>query len=100
MKYKCLPSYLVHMPLADNFNQLVCIDLNGYVYEKSWILHMIVSVTKYYASCLISSKLQDEIVQDVYLTQIAYFGEHKMFLSNNDSKFSNDKYREINEILN
>lgn len=70
MKHKHPPLCpVVHMPLADKFNQPVCINLKDH--NESWILNIFDSVTKYSAVCLISSEHQDEIVAGIYLIQIA-----------------------------
>lgn len=54
MKYKHPPLHpVVGMSLADKFNQVGCIDLNDHVHNESWTLHMIDSVIKYPAACLI-----------------------------------------------
>ena len=49
---------------------------------------------------LIRTKHPDEIIRRVYLLWIAYFGSPKKFLSDNGGEFSNETYREMNEILN
>lgn len=86
-------------PLADKYKQIVglSIDLKDSVQNESWILHMSGSVSQYSAACLISSKHQYEIVQDIYLIWIAYFDIPKKFLSDNRVEFFNDKYREMKE---
>lgn len=81
--------------LADKYKQIV--GLKDNVHNESWILHMSSSVSQYSAACLISSKHQYEIVQDIYLIWIADFGIPKKFLSNNVGEFFNDKYREMKE---
>ena len=91
---------IVGMPLADKFNQVVCMDLKEHIHNESWILHMIDSATRYSVACLIKTKHQDEIVRNIYLMWIAYFGAPRKFLSDNGGEFSNDKYREMNEKLN
>ena len=91
---------IVGMPLADKFNQVVCMDLKEHKHNESWILHMIDSATRYSVACLIKTKHQDEIVRNIYLMWIAYFGAPRKFLSDNGGEFSNDKYREMNEKLN
>ena len=41
-KFKCPPSKpVVGLPLADNLNQVVCMDLKGYIHNKVRILHLI-----------------------------------------------------------
>ena len=101
MKHKRAPLRpVVGMPLAEKFNQVVCMDLKEHVHNESWILHMIDSATRYSAACLVFSKKQDEIIRNIYLMWISYFGAPNKFLSDNGGEFSNDKYREMNEKLN
>ena len=101
LKYKRPPLRpVVGMPLADRFNQVVCMDLKEYVHNELWIFHLIDAATRYSAACLIRTKNQDEIVRNIYQIWIAYFGAPKQFLSDNGGEFSNEKYREMNEKLN
>ena len=80
---------IVGLPLADTFNDVVCMDLKEYIHNQSWILHMIDSATKYTAACLISSKHQDTIVRSIYMIWICYFGAPRKFLTDNGGAFSN-----------
>ena len=58
--------------LADNFNQVVCIDLKEHIHNKVWILHLIDAATRYSAACLIRTTHPDEINRRVYLIWIKY----------------------------
>ena len=69
--------------LADKFNQVVCMDLKEYKHNESWILHLIDSATRYSAACLVRTKHQDEIIRNIYLMWISYFGHPHKFLSDN-----------------
>ena len=100
-KYKRAPlKPVVGLPLADRFNQVVCMDLKEYIHNKVWILHLIDGATRYSAACLITTKHQDEILRNIYLMWIGYFGYPGKFMSDNGGEFSNDKFREMNEKLN
>ena len=55
-KFKRPPSRL---PLADNFNQVACMDLKEYIHNKVRILHLIDAATRYSAECLIRTKHPD-----------------------------------------
>ena len=100
-KYKKAPLRpVVGLPLADRFNQVVCMDLKEYVHNKYWILHLIDSATRYSVAALITTKHQDEILSNIYLMWISYFGHPKKFLSDNGGEFSNERFREMNEKLN
>ena len=91
---------VVGLPLADNFNQILCLDLKEYIHNKVWILHLIDTATRYSAACLIRTKHPDEIIRRVYLIWVAYFGSPGKFLSDNRGEFSDETYREMNEKLN
>ena len=91
---------IVGLPLADRFNQVVCMDLKEYKHNELWILHLIDSATRYSAACLITTKHQDEVLRNIYLMWISYFGYPHRFLSDNGGEFSNDHFREMNEKLN
>merc|ERR1712215_103609 len=75
-------------------------DLKEYVHNKYWILHLIDSATRYSVATLITTKHQDEILRNIYLMWISYFGYPKKFLSDNGGEFSNERFREMNEKLN
>ena len=81
------------MPLADKFNQVVCMNLKEYIHNKTWILNTIDSTTRYLAACLVFSKQQDDIGQSIYQIWTSYFGAPRKFLSDNGEEFSNEKYR-------
>ena len=57
---------IVGLPLADNFNQVVCVDLKEYKHSKISILHLIDVAADYSATCLISTKHKDEIIITIY----------------------------------
>ena len=89
-KYKKAPLRpIVGMRLADKFNQVVCMDLKEYIHNKCWILHLIDSATRYSAATLITTKHQDEILRNIYLMWISYFGYPCKFMSDNGGEFSN-----------
>ena len=90
----------VGLPLADNFNQVVCMDLKEYVHNVKWIFHLLDSATRYSAACMIESKHKNVIVKSIFRIWIAYFGSPLKFLSDNGGEFGNDVFREMNEKLN
>ena len=53
---------VVGLPLADNINKVVCMDLKEYIHNKVWILHVIDAATRYSAACLIRTKHPDKII--------------------------------------
>ena len=91
---------IVGLRLADNFNEVVSMDLKEYIHGESWILHLIDTATRYSAACLINTKKQDEIVKKIFSMWITYFGAPCKFLSDNGGEFANATFREMNEKLN
>ena len=91
---------VVGLPLANVFNDVVCMDLKEHIHNKTWILHIIDSATKYSAACLISSKNQDVIISSIFRIWCSYFGFPGKFLTDNGGEFSNDRFREMNEMFN
>ena len=91
---------VVGLPLSTTFNEVVCMDLKEHIHNKSWILHLIDSATKYSAACLVPSKQKDVIVGSIHKIWFSYFGFPGKFLSDNGGEFSNDSFREMCEKLN
>lgn len=97
---KCAPlDPVAALPMADKFNQVMCTDVKEHIHNKTGILHMTDSATRYSAACLVSFKRQ-EICAKIYQMSIVYFGAHRKFLCNNIGEFSNERYKEMNEKLN
>lgn len=91
---------VVGLPLANVFNEVVCMDLKEHIHHKTWILHMIDSATKYSAACIITSKHKDVIINSMFRVWFSYFGFPRKFLTDNGGEFSNDLFREMNEKFN
>ncbi|XP_057305251.1 uncharacterized protein LOC130642182 [Hydractinia symbiolongicarpus] len=91
---------VVGIPLANTFNQVICMDLKVYEHNKQHILHIIDAATRYSAGCLIKSKHKDVIVSRVFRFWIAYFGSPSTILTDNGGEFSNEVLQEMNEKLN
>ena len=58
---------VVGLPLANDFNQVVCMDLKEHVHNQSWMLHLIDAATRYSVACIIDTKEQDEIIMKIFL---------------------------------
>ena len=92
---------VVGLRLADEFNQVVCLDLKEFHHKEfSWILHLIDASTRYSAACLVKTKMQEEIVRKIFNNWIAYFGAPQKMLTDNGGEFANETFREMNEKLN
>ena len=73
--YKAAPlKPVVSLPLANKFNQVVCLDLKEYVHNKVWILHMIDAATRYSQARLITTKRKEEIDKKIFEMWISFFG--------------------------
>ena len=91
---------VVSLPLANRFNQVICMDLKEHIHNKSWILHIIDAATRFSAARLISSKKQDVIIENIFSMWICYFGSPSKILTDNGGEFSNESLREMNEKFN
>ena len=89
----------VGLPLADKFNEVVCMDLKEYHHNSIWILHFIDAATRYSAAVLIKSKKREVVVGQIFRIWIAYFGCPRKFFSDNGGEFANEVMREMNEKL-
>ena len=90
---------VVGFPVAEEYNQIVCIDLKEVRKGALWIVHMIDAATRYTAVSLIQSKNKDLVVSRIFQIWIAYFGAPKKFHSDCGGEFCNDVFREMNEKL-
>ena len=75
-------------------------DLKEHVHNRSWILHMIDSATRYSAACLVYSKNPEDIVLYIFLIWITHFGCPKRLWSDNGGEFSNSVTKELGEKFN
>lgn len=94
------PRPVVGLALGNRFNDTVCLDLKEYQHNQCWILHLIDTSTRYSAARLIKTKKSEEIIRNIFLMWISYFGAPKRFLSDNGGEFNNEGYRQMNEKLN
>ena len=99
-KYRRAPlKPIVGLPIAYDFNQVVCMDLKEIEHTKLWILHLLDAATRYSGASLIRSKRAEVIINNVFQHWIRYFGRPTKFLSDNGGEFANEQYREMNEKL-
>ena len=89
----------VGLPRANEFNQVVAMDLKDYKTNKVWILHVIDLATRFSAARLVSSKKASEIARKVMEMWIAVFGRPRKFMADNGGEFSNDLMRDVGEQL-
>ena len=90
---------VVGLPLAHDFNEVVCMDLKELENTKLWMLHLIDAATRYSGASLIKTKRAEVIINNVFQHWIRYFGSPTKFLSDNGGEFANEQYCEMNEKL-
>ena len=71
------------MTLGSKFNDTVCLDLKEHGHNQFWILHLIDTSTRYSAVWLIKTQKSEEIICNMFLMWISYFGASKWFSSDN-----------------
>ena len=83
------PAPDVCLPLADKFNELVCMDLK--MIDNTWVLHCIDYLTRFSAAHVLKNKSAEEIIEKFSLIWISVFGPPENILSDNGCEFSNPK---------
>ena len=92
------PRPIVGMSLSKEFNGAVAMDLK--FYDKSIILHMIDTATRYSAAVIVQNKKKETIVENVIMHWINKFGVPDKILSDNGGEFNNEDMRDMGENLN
>ena len=90
---------VVGYPLAQNFNEVVCMDLKQ-IEPSLWILHLIDAATRYSSACLVKNKRKETIISSIFQIWIRYFGRPIKFFSDNGGEFANEEFKMMNEQLN
>ena len=94
------PRPVVGMPLARQFNEVVCMDLKEFVHNNIWILHFIDAYSRRSNAVLIKTKRDTEITKQIFSQWIKNHGCPKKFLADNGGEFANEKYKVMCEKLN
>lgn len=92
------PRPVVCMPLAQEFNQCVAMDLKT-LYTGQWILYMIDVFTRYTMAQLISRKLPSTIIEQLIQRWIAIFGVMGGIITDNGGEFTADELKEVGSLL-
>ena len=87
---------VVELTFENRFNDLVSLDLREHGHNQYWILYLIDTSARYSAARLIKTKKSEEIIHNIFLMWILYFGAPKQFLSNNRGGF-NEGYQKMNK---
>ena len=99
-KYKApLPRPVVGFPMAEEFNQVVCMDLKEVKKGKLWILHLVDAATRYTNAVLINTKRKEVVVNEIFQNWIKYFGSPVRFHSDNGGEFANETFTDMTEMI-
>ena len=91
---------VVSLPMANDFNEVLAMDLKFITVAKQHIiLHMIDIFTRYSAGALVKSKDKEVIVNAILKNWIAIFGKPATIFSDNGGEFNNALLRDVAELL-
>ena len=91
----------VSLPLANDFNQVLTIDLKIWNANKNqYIIYMIDAFTRYTVANVINRKTPDQVINSIFEKWIQYFGIPDKVLSDNGGEFSNAEMIEVSNKLN
>ena len=88
----------VSMPMANEFNEKVAIDLS--FYKGNIILHMVDMWSRLTVSTLLVRKTPSEVINSVMQNWIAYYGVPQAILNDNGGEFTAEEIRELKSMLN
>ena len=91
------PRPVVAFPMANDFNQLVTMDLK--IFRKGYILHIIDAFTRFSVSTFVKHKTPSVIIDSVLKKWISVFGTMQGIFSDNGGEFSNEEMREVASVL-
>ena len=92
------PHKRVGLPLGKFFNNVVAMDLKQ-LEDKSLILHVIDTLTRYSSAVTVNSKKAEEIISKLFTYWISVFGRPSQFISDNGGEFINDEFTSMCEHL-
>ena len=93
LRFKRPPLWLIEgLTFRNRFNDTVYLDLKEHGHDQFWILHLIDTSTRYSAARLIKTKRSEEIICNIFLMWISYFGPPKCVLSDNLTMKDTDRW--------
>ena len=92
------PRPVVSTAMAQNFNDIVAIDLKAF--DGKYFLVMVDLFTKYCSAAVIVDKKPSTIIENMFQYWIAIFGAPARCLSDNGGEFSNWEFMEFSEAFN
>ena len=96
---KTPPKPVVGMPLAEDYNHTVAVDLHE-LDRNVWYFHMIDVYTRFSAAVIVRNKRAPTIVENFMKHWIAIHGPPKVVLSDNGSEFNNEEFRDMCQNFN
>ena len=91
---KTIPKPAVGMPLAEDYNHTVAVDLNE-LDRNVWYFHMIDEYTRFSAAVIIRSKQSSVVVDSFRKHWIAIHSPPKVGFSDNGSEFNNEEFQDM-----
>ena len=96
---RCPARPVVGMPLANEFNQVVAMDLKVFAHDV-YFLHLIDHATRYSQAVVIRNKRKETIVQGIITNWVQLFGSAGKFLFDNGGEFVNAELIDFAEKFN
>ena len=87
----------VAMPMAQEFNQIVAMDLKQW--NKRFILHLVDMWSRYSMSCFIARKYPSEVLNKIMLHWCSVFGFMKGIFHDNGGEFTGDEVTQVASVL-
>ena len=78
---KAAPRPIVSVPLAENFNEIIAIDLKSY--DNAYFLVIVDVFSKFCSAAVINDKKPSTIVQNLFTSWISFFGAPQKIFSDN-----------------
>ena len=92
---------IVCLPMANDFNQVVTMDLKIWdMNKKQYILYIIDWFTRYTVATVINRKTPDQVINAIFEKWIQYFGHMDKIMTDNGGEFTNDEMTEVSNRLN
>ena len=89
---------VVALPLAEKFNEAVCMDLKQW--RGLWILHMVDMYSRYTQSVWVTRKSSKDILDAILENWVGVFGVMNTILTDNGGEFTSEEIREVTSFLN
>ena len=87
----------VCLPMANDFNEKVCIDLKHW--NNGYILYMIDMYSRFTSAAYISRKTCNEVVDKFMTCWVAPYGTPGAILNDNGGEFTGEELKQLKEVL-